>query len=223
MKSSTALPEDRPARLRTLPYDAVSAVTHLRASDEALADLIDRIGPCRLQLRTERDPVDALFRAIVFQQLSGRAAATILDRVLALLGEGRSLARAIMDTPVAALRAAGLSRNKVAAVRDLATQSLDGTVATLDQLHSLDNESVIEQLTRIRGVGRWTVEMLLIFNLGRPDVLPLSDLGVRKGFRLVYGMKRLPAPRTLVRAGKRWSPYCSVASWYLWRATDTPA
>lgn len=120
----------------------------------------------------------------------------------------------------ASLRRAGLSRNKARAVRDLAAKALDGTVPSFRALAKLEDEVIIGQLTRVRGVGRWTVEMLLIFTLGRPDVLPLNDLGIRKGFQRVYGMRRLPAARTLERAGRLWAPYRSVASWYLWRALD---
>ena len=159
--------------------------------------------------------------AIIYQQLSGKAAATIHGRLLALFPDGDGLApQPLLDAPDDLLRGAGLSRAKVAAVRDLAAKTLDGTVPPLDILKTLDDEAIIQRLTAVRGVGRWTAEMLLIFRLGRPDVLPIHDLGVRRGFQRTYGLDVLPPPKALHAHGERWRPYRSVASWYLWRAAD---
>jgi 3-methyladenine DNA glycosylase/8-oxoguanine DNA glycosylase len=157
----------------------------------------------------------------VDQQLSGKAAATILGRVLALYSPRRfPRPRDILATPPERLRAAGLSAAKVAAVRDLAARTLDGTVPSMARVRRMADEEIVERLTAVRGVGRWTVEMLLMFRLGRPDVLPLGDLGVRNGFARTFGRRVLSDPRVLSRRGERWRPYRSVASWYLWRALD---
>ncbi|MGH8378014.1 MAG: DNA-3-methyladenine glycosylase family protein [Gammaproteobacteria bacterium] len=200
-------------------FDALRAVRHLKRADPRLAALISRIGPLRLSLRPAGSPFEALLRAITYQQLSGKAAATIHSRLLDLFPGGLTPER-LLDTPEAALRGAGLSRNKMLSVRDLAAKALDATVPDFAALEAMPDEEIIERLTAVRGVGRWTAEMLLIFTLGRPDVLPLDDLGIRKGFQLVYRMKRLPAAATMQRAGRAWTPYRSVASWYLWRAAD---
>ncbi len=203
------------------PYDAAAAVAHLRTTDRDLAALIRRVGPYRLELRAALTPLQALLRAIVYQQLSGRAAAAIYRRVLAQCPRGRPpSARRLAELPDETLRAAGLSRAKVAAVRDLAAKALDGTVPGRRALARMDDDEIVARLTAVRGVGRWTVEMLLIFHLGRADVLPLDDLGVRKGFRHAYGGDALPRRDELEAAGERWRPYRSVASWYLWRAAD---
>lgn len=163
----------------------------------------------------------ALTRSIVYQQLTGRAAATILGRVTGLFAPKRFPGPAdLLEMPSERLRAAGLSAAKAAALRDLAGRALDGTVPSLARVRRMHDEEIIERLTAVRGVGRWTVEMLLIFKLGRPDVLPVGDLGVRKGFALTYGKRKLPAPEVMHRRGKHWRPYRSVASWYLWRALE---
>ncbi|MGH8278527.1 MAG: DNA-3-methyladenine glycosylase family protein [Gammaproteobacteria bacterium] len=202
-----------------LPFDARRVTRHLRHADPQLARLMQCVGPLRLTLRPATTPFESLLRAITYQQLSGKAAATIHARVLALFPSGLTPGR-LLAKPQTALKRAGLSRNKALAVRDLAARTLDGTVPSFRVLASLDDAAIVERLTQVRGVGRWTVEMLLIFTLGRPDVLPLDDLGVRKGFQLAYGMRDLPATRTLERAGRLWAPYRSAASWYLWRALD---
>lgn len=181
--------------------------------------MIRRVGPLRMTLRPAASPFADLLRAITYQQLSSKAAATIHARVLALFPRGLTPQRMLAKSH-ASLRRAGLSRNKTLAVRDLAAKALDGTVPSFRVLAKLEDEAIIRQLIQVRGVGRWTVEMLLIFTLGRPDVLSLDDLGIRKGFQRVYGMRHLPAARTLERAGHRWAPYRSVASWYLWRALE---
>lgn len=206
-----------------LPYDAEQALAVLKEADAPLSALIERVGPYRLELRARLSPFQALMRSIIYQQLSGKAAQTIYGRVLGLFPGGEPPhPQHVLDTPGEALRGAGLSRAKVAAISDLAAKTLKGIVPERDALGALSNEEIIERLTAVRGVGRWTVEMLLIFYLGRPDVLPVTDLGVRKGFMLTYGLEDLPSPSALREHGWRWAPYRSVASWYLWRAVDTP-
>lgn len=194
---------------------------HLRRSDPRLAQAIAHVGRCGLEFTPTSSPFHSLLRAITYQQLSGKAAGTIHGRVVGLFpvehGPHPELLQALPDE---ALRGAGLSRNKVLAIRDLAAKVLDGTVPEMRGLKKLSDEEIIERLTQVRGIGRWTVEMLLISTLGRPDVLPVTDLGIRKGLQRTYGMKRLPAYSTVERAGRAWSPYRSVASWYLWRMAD---
>lgn len=205
----------------SLPYDPDDALRALRRADDAMGRLIDRVGPFTLELRPIDDPFHALMRSIVYQQLSGKAAATILGRVLTLFpGEAPPDPDELLATPDEKLRGAGLSRAKTAAFKDLAQKSLDGIVPSMEALAAMPNEEIIRRLTAVRGVGRWTVEMLLIFCLGRPDVLPVTDLGVRKGFMLTYGLDTIPKPKELAEYGTCWQPYRSVASWYLWRATD---
>jgi DNA-3-methyladenine glycosylase II len=204
-----------------LPYDPAVALTMLR-TDPPMAELIEQAGPFHLELRSvDAAPFDALMRAIIYQQLSGKAAATIHGRVLDLFpGDEPPDPEEVLAVPDETLRGAGMSRAKVAAVKDLAAKALDGVVPDHDDLHAMDNDEIIARLTSVRGIGQWTVEMLLIFYLGRPDVLPVTDLGVRKGFMLTYGLDDLPKPAELADYGKRWQPYRSVASWYLWRAND---
>ena len=205
-----------------LSFDPVRAVDHLRERDRRLARFIDRVGPFRLRPAQMQSPFEALLESIVYQQLNGRAAATILERVLNLFRPRRYPRPVdIAEIPVEKLRAAGLSRAKAAAAKDLAAKALDGTVPpSVRALESLPDAEIVERLTAVRGIGPWTVEMLLIFRLARPDVLPATDYGVRKGFALVRGMKELPTPKELLAWGERWRPFRSVASWYLWRVLD---
>ncbi len=204
-----------------LMFDPEEAVARLRRKDRLLAQVIRQAGPFTHRPQKLQSPFQALLRAIVYQQLSGKAAASIFQRVKDLHpGRPGLTAAAILDTPELALRGAGLSRGKVLAVRDLAAKALDGTVPTLARLKKMDDEEIIDRLVQVRGVGRWTVEMLLMFRLGRPDVLPAGDFGVRKGFMLTYGTSDLPAPKLLLEHGERWRPFRSVASWYLWRAAE---
>ena len=205
----------------SLAYDPDIAVAALTAADPRLAALIQRAGPFTLQPQKLHSPFDALLRAIVYQQLSGKAAATIHARLLACFPQARGPKPAdIVAAPEALLRGAGMSRAKVAAVKDLAAKTLDGTVPTLGRLRKMDDAEVHARLVQVRGIGPWTIEMLQIFRLGRPDILPVSDLGVRKGYMLAYRKKELPTARHLIKHGERWRPYRSVASWYLWRAVD---
>lgn len=204
-----------------LGFDPEEAVAHLRAADPALSRLIDEVGPYRMRLRRAPGIFAALAEAIVYQQLNGRAAATIFARVCALFPVAQGLtAEGILRVPDRTLRAAGLSNNKLLSIRDLARKQADGEIPTLAEAHGMDDEVLIERLTQVRGIGRWTVEMLLISRLGRPDVLPVDDYGIRAGFAAVFRKRKMPAPKDLLKPGAKWKPYRSVASWYLWRAAD---
>jgi 3-methyladenine DNA glycosylase/8-oxoguanine DNA glycosylase len=197
------------------------AIRHLRRADKTLARLISRVGPCTLKPRTRTQPYQALVRAVTYQQLNSTAAEAILKRVLALYPGMRFPApRRLLETPDNRLRAAGLSGAKTAAVKDIAAKTLEGIVPGLRAIDRLSDEEIVERLTRVRGVGPWTVEMLLMFTLGRMDVLPATDYGIRKGFALIYGRDELPAPKEILRHGEPWRPYRTIASWYLWRALD---
>jgi DNA-3-methyladenine glycosylase II len=194
---------------------------HLGAAEPAFAPLIKRIGPCRLKPEREREPFEALLRAIAHQQLHARAAEAILGRFLALYPEdGFPRPEQILLTDVMALKGCGWSENKIAAIHDLCRRAIDGTVPTRRAAARLDDAALIERLTTVRGIGRWTVEMLLIFNLGRPDVLPIDDFGVQEGYRLLHGLEARPKPKALAAIGACWAPYRSTAAWYLWRAAD---
>jgi DNA-3-methyladenine glycosylase II len=201
-------------------YDPQVAIKHLISADPKLARLIERVGPFSMPLRRMHNPFEALARNIIFQQLHGTAATAIHGRVVALFGKPKLHPQDVLDASDEALRGAGLSRAKLAALRDLAAKTLDGTIPSLARLKRMSDEEIIERLTEVRGIGRWTVEMLLIFRLGRPDVLPVGDYAVRKGFGLAYGLKESPKPKVLEAYGERWRPFRSVASWYLWRAIE---
>jgi DNA-3-methyladenine glycosylase II len=198
-----------------------AAHRHL-ALDPVMRRLIRRHGPCGLECR-RWSPYEALTRAIAHQQLNGRAAQTILARFVALFGDGRFPRPAeVMAAHSARLRRAGFSRAKVRAIKDIARHALAGTVPTRRAAARLEDEAIVERLLPIRGVGRWTVEMLLIFTLGRPDILPVDDFGVREGYRRAYGKRARPTPKALRVLGERWKPYRSMAAWYLWRAAGEP-
>lgn len=204
-----------------LPFDPRVAVSALADCDRRMARLIERAGPFTLRPEQMQSPFQALLRAIVYQQLSGKAAATIFARVQALFPDRHGLnPAAILDTPDEDLRKAGMSRAKVAGVKDLAAKTLSGVVPPLAKLRQMDDAEIVSRLVSVRGIGPWTVEMLLMFRLGRPDVLPVSDLGVRRGFMLTYKMPEMPTAKRLTEHAQRWRPYRSVASWYLWRAVD---
>lgn len=200
-------------------YDPATACAALAAADPVMGRLIAAVGPLRMERRMTGETYEALLRAIVSQQLSGKAAATIHQRVRALFPAGRVSPAAADAIPDEALRGAGLSANKLRALRDLSARCRDGTVTGVRSLQRLDDETIIKRLTTVRGIGRWTVEMLLIFRLRRPDVLPVDDLGVRKGFAIAYD-RPMPDAAALRAAGTAWAPYRSVASWYLWRAAE---
>ena len=203
------------------PVDPEAAIHHLAQSDPRLAALIARSRPYDPKAAVLARPFDALAESITYQQLSGKAAATIWGRVRALYGKRKWLdPQQVLATPDEQLRACGLSRAKTAALKDLAAKTLDGTVPSGPKLAKLADEEIIERLTAVRGIGRWTVEMLLLFDLARPDVWPVNDLGVQKGFAKTFGRKKLPTPKQLQRIGKKWKPYRSAAAWYFWRACD---
>jgi DNA-3-methyladenine glycosylase II len=237
-------------------YDSALAIRELSAADPKLGKLIQRAGPFTMRIAGGQSPFEALLESIVYQQLHGKAAATIHRRLLESFGptlaspniadvlllgtqkhreavengaKHHPTPQQILDCPNPQLRAAGLSANKALAVRDLAAKTIDGTVPTLAVIRRMSDEAIIEHLTQVRGIGRWTVEMLLIFRLGRPDVLPVSDYGVRKGFALTFGKLKpadkvtpmdLAKPAEMEKRARKWHPWCSIASWYLWRACD---
>lgn len=203
-------------------YDPVAALAHLRASDPALAGLIDRVGPFALELQPAASLFEALLRSIVYQQLHAKAAASIHRKVLAELAKhGGTRPEAVVKLPDAALRGAGLSGNKLRAVRDLAAKCLEGTVPSLRVVARLGDDDLVARLTEVRGIGPWTVHMLLIFHLGRPDVMPTGDFAIRLGFQRLYRKRKEPKPAAILKHARHWSPYRSVASWYLWRSLDT--
>jgi 3-methyladenine DNA glycosylase/8-oxoguanine DNA glycosylase len=236
------------SRSLELPFDLTAATAHLSAIDPALAKLIAEMRPFDPGIDHTQSPYEALMEAIVYQSISGKAAATIFERVKALSGGGRygassgaNSVRTLSGTELAGkvsgngrvptpeevlklskqkLRKAGLSGAKILAMRDLARKTIDGIVPTHDEALEFSDEELVERLDSVRGIGRWTVEMFLIFRLGRPDVLPIHDLGVQKGWSVAYGKKHMPRPKELLRFGERWRPYRTVASWYMWRAFE---
>jgi methylated-DNA-[protein]-cysteine S-methyltransferase len=202
-------------------FDPVAAVSQLRAADPRLAELIDRVGPFRMRLRRTSSIFAALAEAIVYQQLNGRAASAIFERLWALYPVAQGLtAEGVMRTPDRSLRAIGLSANKLLSIRDLARKAVAGAIPTLADASRMEDEALIERLTEVRGIGRWTVEMLLMSRLGRPDILPVDDYGIRAGFAYLFRKRKMPAPKDLLKPGAKWKPFRTVASWYLWRAAD---
>jgi DNA-3-methyladenine glycosylase II len=216
------MPRPAPSNTPRLPDDYSPSVRRaLVRADPTLGALMKRVGPFRLELSPLHSPFAALARSIVYQQLHGRAAATIFERVCERVGHGKAFTpEALLAVPEPRLREAGLSANKLAALQDLARKTLEGTVPPLAKVRRMDDAALIEHFSQVRGIGQWTVEMLLIFRLGRPDVLPVDDYGVRKGFMLAYGLPDMPRPKELLAHGERWRPWRTVASWYLWRATE---
>jgi len=204
---------------RMKPRHVRPALAHLRRCDPVLAQVIERVGPCRLELRTEGTHFHALLRSVLFQQLSGGAARTIHERLRALYGGRDPTPAELLATDEAALRAAGISRQKQTYLRDLAAHVADGRI-DLERIDVLDDEAIVERLTRVKGVGEWTVQMFLLFRLGRPDVLPCADLGVQKAIQRAWGLPALPRPKEVAAIGTPWRPFASVASWYLWRSLE---
>jgi DNA-3-methyladenine glycosylase II len=202
------------------PVDAQHVIRELSRADRHLAKVIRRVGCFPTKKQKPQPPFASLLRTIVYQQLAGVAAATIFGRVKALGVNGFPTPEEILLLEETKLRGAGLSRQKIAAVKDLAAKTLDGTVPPLRKLRRMSEEEILERLTQVRGIGEWSVQMFLMFRLGRPDVLPIHDLGIRKGFQRVYGHKDVPKPQFILEHGERWRPYRSIASWYLWRAAD---
>lgn len=205
----------------TAAFDTRPAEAALAAADPEFGAAMRRVGRVHRPAADRGTPFEMLLRSITYQQLSGRAAATIHGRLCALYPRQRPTPQAVLATPAELLRSAGLSRAKVAAAHDLAARVQDGTVpATTAGLHRLGEEEIIARLCAVRGVGRWTVEMFLMFRLGRPDILPVSDLGVQKGFAVAFRKRKLPTPAQLARRGERWRPWRTVASWYLWALAE---
>jgi DNA-3-methyladenine glycosylase II len=204
-----------------------AAVRYLSSADPVLGNLIDAVGPCDLEFRIVPDTFAALARSVVYQQLSGKAAAAIFARLCALgsfqdaTGAECPTPEVVLASPAGALRAVGMSGAKERSLRDMAERSVNGTLPAMAELVAMDDEAVIAQLGQVRGVGRWTAEMFLIFSLGRPDVLSGGDQGLRRGFQLAFGLAELPAPQEMLEHGKIWAPYRSVASWYLWRSAES--
>jgi methylated-DNA-[protein]-cysteine S-methyltransferase len=224
-------------RTSNVAFDERRAIAHLQSTDPRLGELIDRVGPFTLQATAPKPrggpaPFAALASAIIAQQLSGKAAATIHDRVAALLDHGGHHGNhagshdgiddpeAVLALPKTTLRSAGLSQNKTLALLDLARHAVDGSLPTRPAMESMSDADIIDRLTRVRGIGPWSAQMLLMFYLGRPNVLPVADLGVQKGFAVTYGARGLLSARTVERVAQAWSPYASVASWYMWRAVE---
>lgn len=208
------------ARSARLQFSPEEAVAHLQTADSVLGTIIEAAGSYTVRPDPKRDVYQALLRSIVFQQLSGKAASTILERVLELWDGRFPTPEELASTEHASLRACGLSNNKTLAIHDLGLKTADGTVPTMRAAQKLSDEELVELLTQVRGIGPWTVEMLLIFQLGRPDVLPVGDLGVRKGFGRMIGAAELPDGAALAAHAEVWRPFRSVASWYMWRAVD---
>jgi DNA-3-methyladenine glycosylase II len=196
-----------------------TSVRHLKLADPVLAGVIETVGPCRLQLRTEGSHFEALARSIVFQQLSGKAASTIYGRFAALFPDGVPTPNGVLAASEESLRAAGLSRQKAAYLRDLSLKVSNGELP-LDQVESMNDDDLISHLVQVKGIGRWTAQMFLMFRLGRPDVLPELDLGIQNAIRRAYRMRKRPTPKQVKRIGAKWSPHSSVACWYLWRSLE---
>jgi DNA-3-methyladenine glycosylase II len=203
------------------PVDTDNAMRELCRVDRHLARVIRKVGSFPTKKQKPQPPFESLLRTIVFQQLAGKAAATIFGRVKALGSNGNCPSpEEILRATKPKLRRAGLSRQKIAAVKDLAKKTIDGTVPSLAAIRRMSEEEILERLTQVRGIGEWSVHMFLMFQLGRPDVLPIKDYGIRKGFQHVYGLEDEPKPQVVLEYGERWRPYRSIASWYLWRAVD---
>lgn len=201
--------------------DTENAVRHLKKADPDLGGLIRKVGPVILKVSRRRSIYATLMQSVVYQQLSGQVADVIFHRFLDLF-PGNSFPRPgeVLEIPVKRLRAAGLSGSKVAYIRNIAQGAIDGVVPDSRQAHRLSDEGLVERLTSIKGVGCWTVQMLLIFRLGRPDVLPATDLGIQKGLSILKQLDALPKPKEVQRLAEVWKPHRTVASWYLWRAAD---
>lgn len=202
--------------MTTTPH---AALKYLKSADPVIGNVIARVGPYRMELRKQGTHYDALVRAIVYQQLSGKAAGTIHRRFCELYPSGRPRAELLPATSDERLRGAGLSRQKIGYLRDLSARVAQGTLP-LAHLGRLADNAIIEHLVQVKGIGRWTAQMFLMFRLGRPDVLPELDLGIQNAIWRAYGLRKRPLPRDVLRIGEKWSPYASIASWYLWRSLE---
>lgn len=207
--------------LEALAVDEAAIRRRLAEADPELGALMDRVGPLMLRRNALASPYEALVRAIIGQQITGAAARSILEKLRGAFG-GIPSPQALLEASDEALRACGVSRGKVLSLRDLAARTADGEVPTLAALRKLGDEPIIERLSRVRGIGRWTVQMMLMFHLGRPDVLPVADLGIQKGFGRTFLKGKLATPAQIQARAERWRPFRTVASWYLWRATELP-
>ncbi len=204
-----------------LSFDLSEATKYLAERDERLKRLIEETLPFQIDVADAQSPYEALLESIAYQSISGKAAATIFSRIKALSGNGRAPSpERMLNLRKPVLRKAGLSGAKVLAMKDLAQKTIDGVVPSFEEAQKLSDEELVERLVSVRGIGAWTVEMFLIFRLGRPDVLPIHDLGVKKGWSVTYGKKHVPKPKELLAFGERWRPYRTVASWYMWRAFE---
>jgi 3-methyladenine DNA glycosylase/8-oxoguanine DNA glycosylase len=202
-----------------LSFDLAEATKYLAERDERLKRLIEETTPFQLKVEAAQSPYETLVEAVTHQSISGKAAATIFARVKALSSTGSiPTPQEMLKLRKLALRKAGLSGAKILAMKDLAQKTIAGVVPTLEQAQKLSDEELVKRLVSVRGIGAWTVEMFLIFRLGRPDVLPIHDLGVKKGWSITYGKKHMPKPKELLAFGERWRPYRTIASWYMWRA-----
>jgi 3-methyladenine DNA glycosylase/8-oxoguanine DNA glycosylase len=202
-----------------LPFDHVEAHAHLSRTDKRLAALIDRVGEFQFKLDESGSVYESLLEAIMHQSIAGKAAQAIYARIKALGTNGNCpTPEELLRVRKQKLRKCGLSNAKVAAVRDLAQKTIDGVVPTIEDAEKMSDQELVDRLISVRGIGAWTVEMFLIFRLGRPDVLPIHDYGVQKGWALTYRKKNIPKPKELLKFGERWRPYRTVASWYMWRA-----
>lgn len=204
-----------------MPPRHAKAIAHLREADPKLGSWIETVGPCGWKVIRDGTHFDAVARSIVYQQLSGAAAATIHGRVLALYGGRNPTPAELLRTPVPTLRGVGLSGRKTEYLLDLAARTVDGSLP-IERLHEFDDAGVLSTLTSVRGIGEWTAQMFLMFRLGRPDVLPVLDLGVQKAVQQIYRLRALPSPERVGRIGACWAPYRTVAAWYLWRRVDDP-
>jgi DNA-3-methyladenine glycosylase II len=196
-----------------------ASVRHLKRSDPVLARVIESVGPCRIRVTEEGSHFQALTRSIVFQQLSGKAAATILSRVQALFPSGTPTPEAVVATSDEQFRAAGLSRQKIGYLRDLSSKVASGELP-LDAVEAMTDDDLIDHLVQVKGIGRWTAQMFLMFRLGRRNVLPELDLGIQNAIKRAYRMRKRPTPKQVKRIGAKWSPHSTVACWYLWRSLD---
>lgn len=204
------------------PSECKKIVETLATRDKKLGKIIERVGKFTLAVDHMESPFGAIAESIVYQQLTGKAAATIYGRFKKIYDSERCPAPTlIVETPDAVLRSAGLSRAKVVALKDLSAKAIAGEIPTVEETESMSDDEIVDALVRVKGVGKWTAQMFLIFRLGRLDVMPSGDYGVRKGFAITYGKSELPPPAFLeVHASKFWSPYSTVGSWYMWRATE---
>jgi len=205
---------------QALPFDHVEAHTFLSSGDERMAALMDKVGAFRFLLDECDSVYESLLEAIAYQSISGKAAAKIYERIKALGSNACPSPQELLRVRPQTLRKAGLSGAKVLAVKDLARKTIEGIVPSLAEAEKMSDQELVARLSSVRGIGAWTVEMFLIFRLGRPDVLPIHDYGVQKGYALTYGKRRIPKPKELLKFGERWRPYRTVASWYMWRAVE---